>query len=407
MPRNARRTLTPTDATGPASASPGGGRNTKPGRYNVPKSIVTLVWIRAAGHCEQCGADLTADFRSGRRVPWGDVAHIAPASARGPRSLDDYTPEDAARLTRDPTNLMLLCPGDHRRMDRAAAAYGSEDLTRHHLAHLEQIRHAARRGETQRAEGLIILGQHWATENVLRPRDLQDAMLAENLWAEATPRVHVLPTPGTGGRDELYWRSIERSIDEQLAGRLTRRTSSQGDPIHLCIAAVADIPSLMRVGRHLGDRSNHVVFSRDRSTVLRWPDPVAAPPEFTYVPAPEGAGPLVLALSLSAEVPLRDIHATLPTARVATLSTPKPHYGLLRSRAAIHSFRTALQMRLSELEAATPEPIHVFAAIPAALALEFGALLSTQHAHTYVIYDREGAGNAFVAAMTLGPRQPS
>lgn len=406
MPRTAS---TPTSKKTASMVAEAGSKRvrSRAGRYNVPKSIVTLVWIRAAGHCEQCGADLTVDFRSGSRVPWGDVAHIAPASADGPRSLDDYSSEDAARLTRDPANLMLLCPGDHRRTDRAAAAYGSEDLTQHHLAHIEQIRHAARRGETLRAEGLIVLGQHWATENVIRPRDLQDAMVGENLWAETTPRVHVLPTPGAGGRDELYWRTIERSIDEQLAGRLTRRTSPHGDPVHLCIAAVADIPSLMRVGRQLGDRSNHVVFSRDRNTILRWPDPRAASPEYTYAPPPEGSGPLALVLSLSAEIPPRDVQAALPSARLATFSTPQPHYSLLRSRAAIHSFRTALQMRLSELEASTSGSIHVFAAIPAALALEFGALLSTQHAHTYVIYDREGANNAFAVAMTLGPRQPS
>lgn len=403
---NRRRPVSPNSAPRDAAA-PIARPRSKAGRHNVPKSIMTLVWIRAAGHCEQCGADLTVDVRSGRRVPWGDVAHIAPASADGPRSLDDYSPEDAARLTRDPANLMLLCPGDHRRTDRAAAAYGSVDLTRHHLSHLEQIRHAARRGETQRAEGLILLGQHWATENVIRPRDLQDAMLAEDLWAEATPRMHVLPAPYAGGRDELYWRSVERAIDEQLEGRLTRRTSSHGDPVQLCIAAMADIPSLMRVGRQLGDRSNHVVFSRNRKTVLRWPDPSAAPPEYLYEPPTEGPGPLALVLSLSATIPLRDVHAALPGARVAIFTTSRPDYGLLQSRAAIHAFRSALQMRLSELEAGSAEPIHVFAAVPAALALEFGALLSTQHAHPYVIYDREGANNAFVTVMSLGPRQPS
>jgi hypothetical protein len=64
-----------------------------------------------------------------------------------------------------------------------------------------------------------------------------------------------------------------------------------------------------------------------------------------------------------------------------------------------------LQARLSQLEAESDQPIHVFAAIPAALGIEFGALLSTQHAHRYVIYDREGESNAFAVAMELGPRR--
>jgi hypothetical protein len=134
------------------------------GRFDVPEPIKLLVWIRAAGHCEQCGADLTVDLRSGRAVKLGDVAHIAPASPEGPRGFEDYSSQEAERLTSDPDNLMLLCPGDHRRTDRSPDAYPISDLQQHHLSHVAQIRHAAQRGETQRAQGLIVLGRHWATE---------------------------------------------------------------------------------------------------------------------------------------------------------------------------------------------------------------------------------------------------
>ena len=78
-------------------------------RFDVPEGVAQLVWIRAAGHCEQCGADLTVDLRSGRRVKLGDVAHIQPASIGGPRAPINFTPEEAKRLSSDPGNLMLLC----------------------------------------------------------------------------------------------------------------------------------------------------------------------------------------------------------------------------------------------------------------------------------------------------------
>lgn len=373
----------------------------------MPEYVKFLVWIRAAGHCEQCGYDLTVDLRSGRAVKLGDVAHIAPASPDGPRAFEDYTLEEAERLSSDPDNLLLLCPGDHRRTDRSPDAYPIQDLQQHHLSHIAQIRHAAQRGETQRAQGLIILGRHWATENVIRPRDLQEAMLSEGLWAEADPVVHVLPEPGRGGRDDLYWQTVERSVDEKLVDRLAKGTSRHGDPLNLCVAGVADIPSLIRVGRQLGDRSNRFLYSRDRQHVLQWPNPLAPAPEFLYTPPGDGEGPIALVLSLSAEVPPRDVLAALPTQRIATFTTPQPRYDLLQSRAAIHAFRRELQVRLSPLEAESDQPIHIFAAIPAALAIEFGALLSTQHAHRYVIYDREGELNAFVPVMELGPRRAS
>ena len=35
------------------------------GRFNTSHEVKLLVWIRAAGHCELCGTDLTHDFRIG------------------------------------------------------------------------------------------------------------------------------------------------------------------------------------------------------------------------------------------------------------------------------------------------------------------------------------------------------
>jgi 5-methylcytosine-specific restriction endonuclease McrA len=376
----------------------------KRGRFSTPDSVKRLVWVRAAGHCEQCGDDVTQDFRTGTTFNWAEVAHVLPASPQGPRASEGYDEAAAERHTTDPDNLMLLCPSCHARTDLDANGYPVQDLSRHHRDHIEQIRHAARRGETQRATGLIILGGHFATENVIRTRDLADAMLSESLWAEGDAQVLRLRAPGAGGRDELYWRAVEQDVDERLQDRLTKRTSADGDPLNLAVVGLADIPSLIRVGRQLGDRSNRFLFSRDRSGTLRWTDPTAPAPEWTYDAPPPGDGPLALVLALSAELPDEAIRDALPSARIARFSVPVPEYGLVRNRATIDSFRRALQPHLGLLEASTTEHLHLFAAIPAALAIEFGALLSTQHAHTYRIYDRD-AGNRFVPMMDLGPRR--
>lgn len=298
---------------------------------------------------------------------------------------------------------MLLCPSCHTRTDKDPQGYPLSDLSKHHHDHIEQIRHAARRGETRRAMGLIILSQHFASENVIRREDLLEAMLSESLWAENDIQILQLRPPGDSGRDEFYWQSIERDVDQGLRHRLTRSTSAQGDPLNLAVVGLADIPSLIRVGRQLGDRSNRHLFSRDRSGTLRWTDPNAPAPQWTFSAAPSGGGPIALVLELSAHLRDEDILEALPDARIARFSTPTPEYGIVRNRAVIDGFRSALQPRLSQVEASTGAPIHLFAAIPAAIAIELGALLSTQHAHNYRIYDR-GPTNKFVATMELGPR---
>ena len=81
------------------------------GRFNTSPEVKILVWIRAAGHCELCGTDLTHDFRIGTPMKWGEVAHILPASPKGPRGNATHSEEEALALTNDSENLKLLCQG--------------------------------------------------------------------------------------------------------------------------------------------------------------------------------------------------------------------------------------------------------------------------------------------------------
>ena len=316
----------------------------------------------------------------------------------------DHDGAAAQRHTDDPENLMLLCPSCHRRTDTDADGYPVADLSRHHRDHIEQIRHAAKRGETKRSMGLIVVSQHFASENLIRREDLLQAMLAEGLWAEQKIQILQLRAPGSTGRDEHYWQAVERDVDDALRDRLTTSTTSEGDPLNLAVVGIADMHSLMRVGRQLGDRTNRHLFSYDRSGTLLWTDPAAEAPEWSYSPAPAGDGPLALVIDLSAHLRDEDIAEALAGARIARFSTPTPNYGLVRNRGVLDGFRQAIQPRLSQLEASTADVIHLFVAVPAAIAIEFGALLSTQHAHRYQVYDR-GDNNKFVAAMCLGPRR--
>ena len=373
------------------------------GRQSTDPHVKTQVLVRAAGRCEQCGKDLTQDHRIGKATYWGEVAHIQPASSIGPRSVKGYRGSDAKSLTNDPDNLMLLCGGCHELIDKDPDGYPTTDLVQYHLDHVAQIAHAASVGETRRAVGLIFLSQHFETKNMIANRDLAQAMFTERLWCVDTPARVVLPEPGPNGRDDLYWRNVEQVIEYNVQKEFDRFSNQFGDPLALGIVGLADIPALIRFGRKIGDRTHRYLYSYHREQRLVWPDLQAPPPEFTFVPANDGNGPLALLISLSAEVNHNDILAVLPDARIAEFSTPQPNYGLVTSRAVIDEFRRSIQLKLSVLEASTAEPIHLFAVIPAALAIELGALLSTNHLHPYHIYDR-GAGNAFFMAMILSSK---
>lgn len=385
-----------TDAT-PEAPSPA------KGRFNTSDAVKWLVWIQAAGHCELCGSDVTYDHRVGRAMKRGEVAHIMPASPQGPRGQDQHDDAQAQALTNDPANLMLLCPGCHDKIDRDAEGYPEQDLSALHQAQLERIRLAATTPEGGRAIALIVQGQQFSTHSDIAMRDMLTAMSAEGLAAFGHPIKLVLDAPGPTGRDSAYWKSQENKIRHGLEHHLSLRGGTHGDAPALAVVGVADMPALVLVGQCIGDRSKRHLFSFSREYRVDWPDPEAAPPAYTPSVPAAGEGPLALVLSISAEIPERDVLAALPEARIATLTIPEPSYAMVKNRKAIYAFRDALQMLLSRLEAQTPGPIHVFPAVPAALMIEFGALLTTEHQHPYVIFDRDKAdGGRFKPAMQFG-----
>jgi 5-methylcytosine-specific restriction endonuclease McrA len=365
----------------------------KPVRQNTSKDVKTMVWLRAAGHCELCGKDLTLELVSLKNLFEGEVAHIFPAAPGGPRGHAGYTEADAKHLTNDPANLMLLCPNCHKSIDKTPdGVYPADDLTDRHQGFLERIHLAAMTPHNDFGVGIIVLGKHFSTASSIEPTEVQRAMFAEGVRPHTKPHVLVLPEIPDGVRDARYYHQVRLMLTRTIERELSAARSEAGDAALLAIAGLADIPSLMIAGRVMGDRRRRLIFSLDRDTRLRWPDPAAVRPVYQYTPPPEGDGPVALVLSISASIPHDDVLAAVPGGRVATFAAEVPSTQHVKNAGFIAAFREQLQIRLSELEASTDHPIHLFAAIPVAYAVEFGALLSMNHQHGYRIYDRMGAG---------------
>lgn len=370
-------------------------------RFNTSATTKRFVWIRAAGHCELCGADVTQDLRIGKSSNWADVAHVLPASSNGPRSSGDHGPEQARALTNQLDNLLLACPACHRKVDASPADYPTHVLLELHKAHVERVRVAARVPHSGKALGLILLSQHHLTRNSIESAALSQAMSADGLHSIDAPIRIVVPQPDKEGRDEAYWRRFNHLINDKVIDRLGRDAGHYGDDPVLAVVGLADIPGLMALGQAIGDRMRRRIYSPSRATGLAWPEPTAIAPRYIYSSPEPGGGPIALVLSLSGLIPRRDVVSVLPDARIAHLTVDGPNTEMLKSRQGIDAFREAVQKPLNELEQLTDDVVHVFAAIPAALAVEFGALLTMQHRHPYLIYDRDQS-DIFVPCMRLG-----
>ncbi len=375
-------------------ASTQGGSN----RRNAKQRVIDAIWIRAAGHCELCSRDLTYDRLGLTLARLGEVAHILPASPNGPRDKDGRQKgsQDDLYDCNDPGNLMLLCPTCHTDIDKTPDNYPANDLTAHHEAFLASVRFAATRAKYNEAQGLLIHSQHLPSVTRIDPSQLQSAMWRDRLRPLGRPVVLTLPPLDGGTRDEAYYATVRKRVRHVLEKDLPLTQSDGGDGPQLGVVGIADMPSLMIIGEMVGDRRRRKLYSHDRETGLVWPDANAEPKDFNFTFDPETPGPLVLTLQVSALVPLAKIlEAAPPNANIAHFIASEPSYGYIKNERFIGHFRDQLQKKLSILEAHTSDPIHLFMAIPAALAFELGALRSTNHRHQYVVYDLDDVTKTF------------
>lgn len=375
-------------------ASPRGSSN----RRDAKRRVIDAVWIRAAGHCELCSRDLTYDRLGLTLAKLGEVAHILPASPNGPRDKDGQQKDSQDDLydCNDPGNLMLLCPSCHTDIDKTPDNYPANDLTAHHEAFLASVSFAAARAKYNEAQGLLIHSQHLPSVTRIDPSQLQSAMWRDRLRPLGRPLVLTLPHLDGGARDDAYYVTVRKRVQRFLKDDLPLTQSEGGDGPQLGVAGIADMPSLMIVGEAVGDRRRRRLYSYDRETGLMWPDANAEPKDFDFTFNPKAPGPLVLALHISALLPLPEIlDSAPPDANIAHFIASEPSYGYVKNERFIGHFRDELQKKLSILEAHTPKPIHLFMAVPAALAFELGALRSTNHRHRYVVYDRDDLTKKF------------
>ena len=85
---------------------------------------ISLLWGRAGGRCSKCNMELAPLLESGKAVLLGEMCHVIARSADGPRGSEQIPLTDRNKYE----NLILLCPTDHTRIDRAPGDFTVEQI---------------------------------------------------------------------------------------------------------------------------------------------------------------------------------------------------------------------------------------------------------------------------------------
>ncbi|HBL30066.1 MAG TPA: hypothetical protein DD490_24785 [Acidobacteria bacterium] len=98
---------------------------------------IKLLWGRSGNRCAMCRIELSFDAQgTSAAFPLGEQAHIVAREPGGPRGQSPLTLAERDLYS----NLILLCPTDHSRIDKAPEDHPVEELLRIKAEHEEWVR---------------------------------------------------------------------------------------------------------------------------------------------------------------------------------------------------------------------------------------------------------------------------
>jgi hypothetical protein len=196
------------------------------------------------------------------------------------------------------------------------------------------------------------------------------------------------------------------SITQQTGRLLARRI---GSPPFRCLSvfALAPIPLLVHFGHQLGDVEHVDLYQRHRDQQdWTWKEDEALD-TFYDVRRPEGVmaddRPIALVLSVSEVITLARMRAALGQEPwLYEIRACDPSRDFLRSRKRLEMFGYEVRKLLYELRTAHVHErvVHLFAAVPAPLAIEFGRSLN-DYDPPFLVYEYHKAQRALVPMLTV------
>jgi hypothetical protein len=377
-------------------------------RGSISSDTTLRLWVAAGGRCEYCNTYLLEDDLSGYSLNLGERAHIVGATdtPRSPRGEADLPPEGRE----DVDNLMLLCRPHHRVIDQLIAEHAVEGLRRMKHEHEDRIRLlTGLKDDVATVVVRVTGGIRGAPVEIPRETVLAavrgDGRFPRYRLALAGEDIEVdlrdLPDEG----DPAYWTTGARVI-EQAAERMRGAQQPIG---HLSVFPLTRIPLLVALGYHLDDKIPTTIYQRRRDGTgdQGWGfDPEATPVAFRtgQIAGPRHGARVALAVSLTG--PIGDeVVAAAGTAAVYEIAPDgtAPSRDVLTARASLDAFADTYHRFLATVEHDHPDcrQIDIFAAAPAAAAVQLGRGVMRDAQPTLVVHDRDAAGT-FQPALTLG-----
>jgi len=382
-------------------------------RRAIPREVTAKLWGAAAGRCQfsGCAQSLTIDPISKRRANFAERAHVYPIGKQGPRA----TKSASTRRVNDIGNLMLLCRPHHRLVDQLPSDFPSHMLIAMKNQHENRVRLATNFRTMTPSNVLYVRVPIGEKRLSMLDSEAIWTALASDRHHPATdsPLVIDLAAIETNDSEGDFWSSCEKTVRRKVESAFSPHGSFEHAD-HISLFALAPMPILMTLGKILGDTRAVSVYQYDRfESRWRWKvDGDPEPAKFSYRIHKRrvvNQATIALAISLSAEIDMNLVAKAMPRSDYHTVrfGTTKPGYSVIRGEPDLVSFHRGMRDCLNDIEArfGTDCEIHVFPALPASAATQFGRLLLPKASPAMRIYDHNAKNGGFHPALWLVDRR--
>lgn len=362
---------------------------------NIPPKVRIKLWGTAAGRCHYCNKPLWEDLMTKAQYSTAYIAHIygeKPNSAR-------YHPVFSEQLKQDFSNLMLLCDVHHKLVDiEDVKGHPAEELIRMKREHEERIALQTTLDYTRRSHIVHYFARVGDEMPVVTWQQSKNAMFPNHYPAEAHPIEIGLRNSAFHDCEDNYWIIERENLRRQFNSKIRPRLGN--DISHLSVFGIAPQPLLIELGRLLSDISGVDVYQHQKepSDQWGWSDECDDNTKFIIHEPRTSRTQVALNLSLSANISEQRIVSVLGNdTDIWTITIDSPNNDFLKTRNQLQLFRQQFRFLLNKVKTRYGEnsTLHIFPALPVAIAIELGRVWSPKADLTMRIYDQNTQLNGF------------
>lgn len=372
----------------------------KPTR-SISRKTSLFLHVRAAGRCEfdNCNEYLLEHKPTETPGYYAEQAHIWAFSKQGPRGEGAKRPTDIHHID----NLMLLCPGCHKKIDDEPALYPVEVLRKFKQDHEQRVFDLTGLAKDRDTVPLVLKALIGGRPMDLSNDDMQRAAAPNYLRLREKVEIDLTQLPDSA--DPHYWASAKTVIDEGMQ-RLANVRPRDNKSTHVSIFALAAIPLLIYLGSKLSDKTRVDLYQRHRNPESwNWNDGPGNT-HFDTRKVKGGGGKVGLVVNVSGTIAADAIDAAVNdlTLYELTVVGQPPTVLVLNTREDLNRFVIAYVKALETIRTAHPgiQELHLFPAVPAPIAITLGRHILPKIGPKLFVYDHDKRSGSLIPTITIG-----